>query len=115
MIQKQTGNGITDLREQLGAEVTNPAFDLDIHDAPFDEALDRIARLAEVSVNAFTGDGTIGITAGTPSKDPLIRYVGPFRVAFKQFTEVRLTSRQEPRRPARSSKSHGNPGFVPCC
>ena len=89
LIQKQTGNGITDLREQLGGEVTNPAFDLDIHDVPFHEALDRVARLAEVSVNAFTGDGTIGITAGMPSKDPLIQYVGPFRVAFKQLTEVR--------------------------
>ena len=89
LIQKQTGNGITDLREQLGGETTNPAFDLDIHDVPFHEALDRVARLAEISVNAFTGDGTIGITAGTPSKDPLIQYVGPFRVAFKQFTEFR--------------------------
>src|SRR5271157_5437280 len=59
LIQKQTGNGITDLREQLGGETTNPAFDLDIHDVPFHEALDRVARLAEVSVNAFTGDGTI--------------------------------------------------------
>ncbi|MGO8900248.1 MAG: hypothetical protein ACLQU5_18130 [Isosphaeraceae bacterium] len=89
LIQKQTGNGITDLREQLGGETTNPAFDLNIHDVPFHEALDRVARLAEVSVNAFTGDGTIGITAGMPSKDPLIQYVGPFRVAFKQLTEVR--------------------------
>ena len=89
LIQKQTGNGITDLREQLGGETTNPAFDLDIHDVPFHEALDRVARLAEVSVNAFTGDGTIGITAEMPSKDPLIQYVGPFRVAFKQLTEVR--------------------------
>ena len=89
MIQKQTGNGITDLREQLGVEVTNPAFDLDIHNVPFHEALDRVARLAEVSVNAFTGDGTIGITAGMPSKDPLIQYVGPFRIAFKQLTEMR--------------------------
>lgn len=89
LIQKQTGNGITDLREQLGGETTNPAFDLDIHDVPFHEALDRVARLAEVSVNAFTGDGTIGITAEMPSKDPLIQYVGPFRVAFKQLTEIR--------------------------
>lgn len=89
LIQKQSGNGITDLREQLGVEVTNPAFDLDIQNVPFHEALDRVAGLAEVSVNAFTGDGTIGITAGTPAKDPLIQYVGPFRVAFKQFTEVR--------------------------
>ena len=55
LIQKQTGNGITDLREQLGGETTNPAFDLDIHDVPFHEALDRVARLAEVSVSAFDG------------------------------------------------------------
>ncbi len=88
-LQKQTGNTITDLREQLGAEVTNPAFDLDIRDLPFHEALDRVAQLAEVSINAFTGDGSIGITAGPPPKEPLVRYVGPFRVAFKQLTEVR--------------------------
>jgi hypothetical protein len=89
LIQKQTGNGITDLRESLGVEVTNPAFDLDLKEVAFHDALDRVAKLAEVSVNAFTGDGTIGITAGMPSKDPLIQYVGPFRVAFKQFTELR--------------------------
>ena len=88
-LQKQTGNAITDLREQLGAEVTNPAFDLDLRDVPFHEALDKVARLAEVSINAFTGDGSIGITAGMPAKDPLIQYVGPFRVAFKQLTEMR--------------------------
>jgi hypothetical protein len=89
LIQKQTGNGITDLRESLGVEVTNPAFDLDMRDVPFHDALDRVAKLAEVSLNAFTGDSTIGITAGMPSKDPLIQYVGPFRVAFKQMTELR--------------------------
>ena len=88
-LQKQTGNTITDLREQLGAEVTNPAFDLDLRDVPFHEALDRVARLAEVSLNASTGDGSIGITSGLPPKEPLVRYVGPFRVAFKQFTELR--------------------------
>ncbi|QEH33473.1 hypothetical protein OJF2_19750 [Aquisphaera giovannonii] len=88
-VQKQTGNAITDLREQLGAEVTNPAFDLDLKGVPFFEALDRIARLGDVSINASTGDGSVGITAGSPSKAPLIKYVGPFRVAFKQFTEAR--------------------------
>src|SRR5262249_4110002 len=88
-LQKQTGNTITDLREQLGAEVTNPAFDLDVRELPFLEAVDRVAQLAEVTVNAFTGDGSIGITAGKPPKDPLIQYVGPFRVAFKQLTALR--------------------------
>jgi hypothetical protein len=88
-IQKQTGNPISDLREQLGAEVTNPAFDLDLKDVTFHEALDKVARLAEVSVNASTGDGSIGITAGATPKEPMVRYAGPFRIAFKQFTEVR--------------------------
>ena len=31
-LQKQSGNAITDLREQLGAEVTNPSLDLDLKD-----------------------------------------------------------------------------------
>ena len=31
-LQKQTGNAITDIREQLGAEVTNPALDLDVRE-----------------------------------------------------------------------------------
>jgi hypothetical protein len=81
-IQRQTGNAITDLREQFGTEVTNPSFDLDLRGQTFHEALDKVARLADVSINASSGDGSIGITAGTPAKDPIIKYVGPFRVAF---------------------------------
>src|SRR5262249_24119591 len=61
-LQKQTGNVITDLREQLGAEATNPSLDLDLRDKPFFEALDEVARQAEVGTNFFTGDGSIGIT-----------------------------------------------------
>jgi hypothetical protein len=87
--QRQTGNAVSDLREQLGAEATNPAFDIDLKRVPFLEAMDRIARAAEVSINAFSGDGSIGITAGAPPKAPLIQYVGPFRVAFRQLTELR--------------------------
>ena len=41
-IQKQTGNGITDLREQLGVEVTNPAFDLDLEKVPFHKRPTRL-------------------------------------------------------------------------
>jgi hypothetical protein len=88
-VQRQTGNPVSDMREQLGAEATNPAFDLDLKKVSFLEALDRIARSADVSINAFSGDGSIGITAGTPPKAPLIQYVGPFRIAFKQLTEVK--------------------------
>jgi hypothetical protein len=87
--QRQTGNPVSDLRESLGAEATNPAFDLDLKKVPFLEAMDRIARAAEVSINAFSGDGSIGITAGAPPKAPMIQYVGPFRIAFKQLMEQR--------------------------
>jgi hypothetical protein len=94
-LQKQSGNGITDLREQLGTEVTNPALDLDLKDKTFFEALDAIARLAEVATTFATGDGTIGIMAGggdgyTPpdgqrkAGKPVFQYTGPFRVELKQ-------------------------------
>jgi hypothetical protein len=88
-IRKQTGNQITDLREQLGAEVTNPSFDLDIRNLSFHEALDKVANIAQVSITAFSGDGSIGIAGGMPPKQPLVKYVGPFRVAFKQVSELR--------------------------
>ena len=50
-LQKQSGNAITDLREQLGVDVTNPALDLDIKEKSFFEALDEIAGLAEVTTD----------------------------------------------------------------
>jgi hypothetical protein len=89
LVQKQTGNVITDLREQLGAEVTNPALDVEIRDKPFFEALDQIAKQAEVMTEFYTGDGSVGITAGgSPSKMP-IQYSGPFRITMKQIGVVR--------------------------
>jgi hypothetical protein len=95
-LQKQTGNPITDLREQLGTEVTNPALDLDLRDRPFLEALDEIARLAEVTTSFSTGDGSIGIMAGAsmapaapnmpaPKGKPLVQYSGPFRIELQQL------------------------------
>jgi hypothetical protein len=93
-LQKQSGNAITDLREQLGAEVTNPAIDLDIEGKTFFEALDAITRKGEVTSTYATGDGSIGIMAGgamdapagspAPKKvEPMVQYIGPFRVEFK--------------------------------
>jgi hypothetical protein len=93
-LQKQTGNAITDLREQLGAEVTNPALDLEIRDQPFFKSLDQVTRLAGVSSTYSTGDGTIGIIAGegsetklapAPSAAPFVQYNGPFRIEIKQI------------------------------
>jgi len=97
-LQSQSGNMITDLREGTGAEVTNPSLDLDIEKMPFLKALDTIAKLADVTPNYYTGDGSIGLLAGPgldadlpdeigvprpPSiKEPVI-YSGPFRIQIK--------------------------------
>jgi len=88
-LQSQTGNMISDLREAEGAEVTNPSLDLEFEGVPFFQALDEIARKAEVIPNYYTGDGSIGLMAGKPPEKGLVQYVGPFRVAFKQISSVR--------------------------
>lgn len=117
-LQKQSGNSITDLREQLGAEVTNPSLDLDLKDKTFFEALDEIVRQAQVGTSFFTGDGSIGIMGGATADGPAsgpppaakpLQYSGPFRIELQQLSlsrdfqagaavaEVRLTAAWEPR------------------
>jgi hypothetical protein len=86
LLQKQTGNPITDMREQLGADVTNPAIDLKIRDRSFFEAFAEIARLAEVGMEFYSGDGSIGIKpAMAGGNAPPIQYTGPFRIELKQI------------------------------
>ena len=41
------------------------------------------------SPNSFTGDGSIGLMAGKLPENPLVKYTGPFRVAFTQIAVVR--------------------------
>lgn len=88
-LQKQTGNPISDLREQFGAEATNPTFDLDLKEVSFHEALDEVARRAGVSISAYTADGSLGIIADKPPEKALVQYVGAFRVNLVQFSERR--------------------------
>ena len=97
-LQTQTGNVITDLREANGEEATNPGLDLDIEDKPFFEAFDVIAEKAGIAMTPYTGDGSLGITAGmmaqpTPNMPamgkPLLVYSGPFRIQFKQLAIVK--------------------------
>jgi hypothetical protein len=88
-LQTQTGNLITDLREQEGVEATNPSLDLDIEDKPFFEALDTVCKLAELTPNFYTGDTSIGLMAGKPPAGALVQYAGPFRIAFRQIASAR--------------------------
>ncbi len=100
-LQKQSGNTLTDVREQYGAEASNPALDFDIKDKPFFEALYEIARQAGLGFDFAVGDGSIGLMpagemygqqapdAAAVKATPLLRVVGPFRVEMKQFTSER--------------------------
>lgn len=100
-LQKQSGNALTDMREQYGAEASNPALDLDIKDKPFFEALDTIAKLAGLGFDFQAGDGSIGlmpaggmeaqqaIEPNEPKPTPLLQVVGPFRVELKQINSER--------------------------
>ena len=99
-LQTQTGNRITDLREANGADVTNPALDLDLKGVRFFEALDIIAAKAEITLDFATNDGTIGIMAGgpqlpnqvgedVPMSNPFVLYSGPFRIQLKNYASAR--------------------------
>ena len=120
-LQKQSGNAITDMREQLGAEVTNPALDLSLTDKTFFEVLDEVVRQGQVATTFSSGDGSIGITGGASydgpagsnpaptAAKPLIQYSGPFRIELQQLNlsrdfqtgiavaQIRLEAAWEPR------------------
>lgn len=99
-LQKQSGNVVSDLREQQGQESTNPSLDLDIPAKPFFEALDLVCKAARLSPIFYTGDGSIGLLAGAEDlpnqiggggaklKQPVV-YPGPFRVRFRQLGATR--------------------------
>ncbi len=92
-LQSQSGNRITDMRESLGVDVTNPALDLDFKDITFFEAIDKLAEQAGLSVTAFTGDGSLGLMPLDmplmPKESGYVIHTGPFRVTLKQIETVR--------------------------
>lgn len=101
-IQRQSGNVVTDLREQMGQDVTNPALDLELKDVPFFEALDQMAEKAGLSLNFYTNDGSIGLmekqaampgpageAAAPAAANPLVTYSGPFRIQLLEVVAKR--------------------------
>lgn len=92
-LQQQTGNVVSDMREQMGEDVTNPQLDLELADKPFFEALDTICGAAGLIPYFYTGNGTVGLLTG--GRGPAaatggeasarVAYNGPFRISFKQL------------------------------
>lgn len=88
------GNRVVDLRARLGQEVVDPELTLDVVNMPFWEALDAVARQAQLRVaphvDAKTGEPVVGVlAAGGPGVQPPIRYAGPFRIVIRQMTGTR--------------------------
>lgn len=96
-LERQSGNAITDTRD----EPSNPTFDLDLKDRPFLEALDEVAKKAEVGLDFFTGDGSIGLkdgaamspqqapAAAAPAANPYRSFTGPFLITLKNLRATR--------------------------
>lgn len=97
-LQQQSGNVLVDLREQTGQEVLNPAIDLDIEKKPFFEALDTVARLANLELSFYTAENAIGLinapmppaTPGSPepekkASNEFVRYLDAFRVSLSRI------------------------------
>lgn len=89
-LQKQSGNAITDIRDQGDGEGDNPTISLDLKEKPFLEALDEISEHADVQFNFYTGDGSVGLMAGKPPKRKFQSFSGPFRTVLKLVASQRV-------------------------
>ena len=88
-LQAMSGNAITDMREEEGADAGNPSIDVDFSKKPFLEALDAVCKEAKISTNFYSGDGTIGLMPAAMANKGLVLYNGPFRIVFKQLGTLR--------------------------
>lgn len=91
-ISQQTGNKITDYREQFGEEVTEPRISLKLEDAPFWKAVDQVLDLADLTMYDFTGQRGIFLVNRPTNVIPRqtrAAYAGPFRIEATRFESLR--------------------------
>jgi hypothetical protein len=79
-LAKQTGIQVDDRTEEKRSA---PTLKLDIHNATFWQALDAIAKEADLRVSFFQKDSTIALTDG-PYKETPISYDGLFRTTVNR-------------------------------
>jgi len=97
-IHAQTGNRLTDHREQFGQKTTPRLVTIELTDAPFWTALDQILDVASLTVYPFSGEETLAIIdreqGGLPRAKG-VSYAGPFRIQA-----VNVVARRNLRSPA---------------
>lgn len=83
-VQKQTGIAVVDRRE--GGD--NPVLKLNLDNVTFWQAIDTVAREADLQLSLYDKDGKIGLRDG-PNRGVPVSYSGMFRVTAKRITAVR--------------------------
>jgi hypothetical protein len=92
-IEKQTGNQLTDHREQFGQEAMEKKVTLKIDDEPFWSGLDKMLDAIQMQPYAFSGEETLGLVER--DQGALRRagrgavYAGPFRIEATNVTAQR--------------------------
>ncbi|NOZ40751.1 MAG: hypothetical protein GXP24_11070 [Planctomycetes bacterium] len=98
LIQKQTGNLLTDHREQFGQEATPRLVTIELDNEPFWPALDKILDAANMTVYPYSGEETLAVIDREQSALPRAEgasYAGPFRIQA-----VNVVARRNLRSPA---------------
>ncbi len=100
LVYEQTGNRLTDHREQFGQEATPKAITLDLKDEPFWPAIDKILDAAEMTVYSYSGEETLALIDREQGAQPRVlgaSYSGPFRIEATNVVSHRnlRSSRQQ--------------------
>jgi hypothetical protein len=80
-LKKQTGMAVADVRKTK----TNPRLSLDLRGATFWQAVDAIAKAANVSVSLYQAEGQTALAEG-PFRPAAVSYGGLFRTVVKRVT-----------------------------
>jgi hypothetical protein len=83
-LTRQTGNKVEDRREN---KADDPELKLDLNKVSFWQALDAIAKEADVKVSLYERDGVLAVVNG-PHVVPVASYNGMFRVIVKRLVAV---------------------------
>lgn len=92
-IEKQTGNRVTDYREQFGQEALAKKVTLKVDDEPFFSGLDKMLDAIQMQPYAFSGEETLALVER--DQGALRRagrgavYAGPFRIEATNVTAQR--------------------------
>lgn len=92
-VGQQTGNQLSDHREQFGQSAGERKLTIDVEDEEFWPAMDKILDVAEMTIYPFSGEETLAIIdrdGGALPRAEGASYAGPFRIQA-----VNVTSRRD--------------------